>query len=512
MTSPNKAKLKPAVILIADRTLSARYKILFEGIFATMQTTQLPELAMRCFLSPAAAVDTTGRARTLPLGLRRVEAALLRYTDLTDRDVVCTTPERLHQLMGPWVNAVLFSSSDPLGMGMSNTTTTHFWSGQLYTSYWTQQLLTQLKIAKQKFGFKIIAGGAGAWQYKVAPQKRSELGIDVVFQGYFENAGPRFITDLLSGNEINDYTENETCVERITPIAGASTLGIIELSRGCGKGCHYCAMSRNPMEHLTHDIILSDIRRNRSAGVTSVVSGSEDFFRYGGRGGNVNFEALAELLEKMNRLDDLSFIQIDHGNISSILQFSDAQLCELRHLLSWKNKTDYLWVNMGIESANGQLVQANCPGKAAPFDSGQWQELVKEAADKMTRCGFFSVFSIILGLPGETPDDIRRTKGLVDYLGTQHAVIFPIFYEPIKSGETKNRFTLECMTRGHLELYRACYEINFKEVPNLFWDNQRAGGVSLAKRSLFRVLGRGEIFAWRKAFKQVGKQIDARQK
>ena len=27
-------------------------------------------------------------------------------------------------------------------------------------------------------------------------------------------------------------------------------------------------------------------------------------------------------------------------------------------------------------------------------------------AEKMTRNGFFSVFSVILGLPGETPDDI----------------------------------------------------------------------------------------------------------
>jgi len=503
--------LTPAVILVADRTLSAEYKILFEGIFATMQTTQVPQLAMRRFLSPPAKTSPNGRALTAALGLRRIESALLRYTPLTEQDVVCTTPEALPRLLGPWVRAVLFSSSDPLGKGMSNTTTTNFWDGQLYTRFWTFELLNQLKEAKQEYKFKVIAGGAGAWQFKAYPQTRDELGIDAVFEGYFESFGPQFIADLLEGKETFDYTESDSATDKIVPITAASTMGVIELSRGCGKGCRFCTMAHKKMRHLSSDTILADLHRNRDAGLTSVVSSSEDFFRYGAKGGNINFEALAELLEQMRQVEGLSFMQIDHGNISSVLQFSDNQLREIRQLLSWNKKTDYLWVNMGIESANGQLVKTNCPGKIAPLQADDWEQHIKEAADKMSRCGFFSVFSVILGLPGETPDDVIRTKRLVEYLGEKHAVIFPIFYEPVNSESANgDRFTLNKMTTEHLELYRTCYEINFKGIPGLFWDNQRAGGVSLAKRSLLRILGKGEIHSWRKAFKKVGRQINAR--
>lgn len=345
--------------------------------------------------------------------------------------------------------------------------------------------------AKQRFGFKIVAGGAGAWQWVCDPEQTTRLGVDTIFEGYFESSGPELFTNIIEGRQREKHIhQNDPAVEKIQTITGASMLGIIELSRGRGRGCKFCTMAREKMRHVPVDTILADLATNVSNGVTSVVSGSEDFFRYGGTGLKPDFDKLRELLVQMKQIKGLSFMQIDHANITSVLQLTDDQLTEIRELLSWSARTDYLWVNMGIESANGNLVAASCPGKIAPFRAEDWPELVLETAERMARTGFYPVFSVILGLPGETPDDISRTLQLVKKLGAGKAVIFPIFYEPVLLEEIENgqRFTLPKMRADHLELYRTCYEINFKSVPSLIWDNQRAGDVSWLKRATMLML------------------------
>ena len=502
--------LQPAVILVAERTLSAAYQVLFEGIFATMQTTQVPALAMRRFMAPPVKTDEAGRARLAPLGLRRVESALLARTALGADDVVCTTPEALDKLLGPWVKVVAVTSSDPLGRGMSNTTTANFWKGELYTRAWMRLLLGRLAEAKATHGFKTLVGGAGAWQYLAEPGAAAEQGIDTVFDGYFETDGPGLLADILAGKDAPPVVRAEgTGADAIEPIVGASAMGVIELSRGCGKGCSFCTMARRRMAHLPVDTILADLATNVAAGVRSVVSASEDFFRYGGSGSGVDFDGLAGLLAKMKNVGGLGFMQIDHANISSVLQFTDEQLIEIRRLLTWSERTDYLWVNMGVESANGRLVERIAPGKIAPFRADDWEGMAREAAERMVRCGFFPVFSVILGLPGETGEDVVRTIKLVEHLGRAGCVIFPIFHEP-PVGAAGIRFTLDDMRPDHLRLYTMCYEINFKGVPRLIWDNQRAGGVSWLKRSMLQLLGRLEVRAWRRNFRRVGKRIARR--
>jgi len=202
-------------------------------------------------------------------------------------------------------------------------------------------------------------------------------------------------------------------------------------------------------------------------------------------------------------------MQLDHANISTVAQLTDTQLQETRRLLTWEKPTQYLWINMGAESASGRLVAANCPGKVAPFQAEDWEPLLYTTARRMTQNGYFGVFSLVLGLPGEAPEDVEKTLRFVRFLETQNAVVFPVFYEPLLEQQIQEglKFTLNKMTAAHLELYRSCYEINFRQIPKLFWDNQRAGGVSWFKRAAMQMLGKTEVYSWRKTFRKLGAKL-----
>jgi len=502
--------LQPAVVLVADRTLSARYRILFEGVFATAQTTQVPETLMRRLLAPPAATDNTGRARTVPLGLRRVESALLARTPLGPDDVVCTTPEALPRLLGPWTKVVAVSSSDPLGHGMSNTTTREFSSGLLYTRAWADRLMAAIGDARRRFGFRVIAGGAGAWQYVQYPDDAARHAVDTVFEGYFEADGPDLLRSIAEGGDAPPHHRSRhDAADQALPIRGPSTMGMIELSRGCGNGCRFCLMADRRMEHLAEDTILADVETNVASGTRALASSSEDFFRYGADGRRVNFERLRRLLARIQAVRGGTFLQVSHANISSVLQLDADQLAEIRRLLAADPDAHYLWVNLGLESANGRLVHANGPGKIAPFDPDDWEVMALDAADRLRRAGFFPVFSIVLGLPGETVDDIRRTRRLADRLAEGPAAIFPVFHEPVRPDRDGAPFRLPAMTREHLDLYAAAYEVNFRWIPRLYWDNQKVGGVGLVRRTLTQALGRAEIRLWRRRFRRLAAALDA---
>lgn len=496
--SPSEA----AVVLTADRTLMARYPVLFDGMVCASQTTTTPWPLIRHLLAPP--VQREGlRARQAPLGLRRIEAALTR--DGWDAAaVVVVRPEDLPKVVGPRTRLIGLSSGDPLGLGMNSNTMAGIAGGSIHTSRCFRRLSRRIAALRHRAPeARVVMGGPGAWQLVADDAARRELGIDHVVTGYCEANVAELFRRIADGGDLPPVLAGaQPEAERVPRIRGASVMGSVELSRGCGLGCQFCTLAATRMIHLPADTILADVETNLAAGVRSICLIGEDVFRYGANGGRVSPDALMALLRRLRELPELRLIQTDHANITSAAQFSDEQLRELHRLFVGQQRHDYVWLNLGVETASGELLAANGGrAKMAPYSPGEWGDVCLEQVRRLVRAGFFPLVSLVFGMPGETAAHVEQTARWVEELRDERVAIFPLFHAPIDG--RRRPFGTADMSPAHWRLFRACYRLNFKWVPRLVWDNQAGAGVGLGRRLLLQTLGRCQtawwnlLFAWR---------------
>lgn len=484
------------LVLTADRTLLADYPTLLDGMTATVQTTAVPSVVMRRMLAPAMPCDGV-RALRAPLGLRRLEAAL-RRAGWAAQDVAIVPPEHLAEAIGPATRVVALSSGDPLGQGMTSTTMSAITGAEPYTQRWFARLCAHLQGLRQSgLSFRVVAGGPGAWQLEQQPSAAKALGIDVVFCGYAESEAPALMTRLAKGESLDSViSAGAGSAADIPPVLGATVMGVVEISRGCGRGCGFCTLAEEPIVHLPVEQIVADARTNIAGGAPALSLIAEDLFRYGARGATPEPQRLMDMLAAVGAVDGLRMIQVDHANVSSVAQMSAAELREVNRLLRASAAHRWVWVNLGVETASGELMQANgLAGKVSPFRLEDWAELCDAAVRRLSEAGFMPMASLILGLPGETSEHIRQTLDLVQRWRGLPMVAFPIFHVAVRPDERS--FGIDGMTEPHWRLFSACYDFNFRWIPSLIADNHRAAGAPRGRSIFIQLAGRGQKLQWK---------------
>lgn len=488
------------VVLTADRTLMAGYRALFDGMMSASQTSRTPALLMKGLLAPALAREGLA-ARQAPLGLRRIEAALVSH-GWDPRDVAIVRPEDIKRAIGPATRVIGVSSGDPLGMGMNSNTMAGIAGGEIYTSRWFRALLARIaRVRARALQARVVVGGPGAWQLCRNDDACRGLGIDHVLTGYAETSVGKVFRELADGNELPQLIPAQPVnAQAIPAIRAATVMGAVEVSRGCGLGCGFCTIGRSPMLHLPIDTIIADVQTNVAAGVTAIALVTEDIFRFAAKGNDVRPDALIALLSEIRRLPGLGLLQTDHANVTSTAQFSDHELAEVHRLFAPEgSRHDYVWLNLGVETASGELLAANGGRpKMAPYAPGEWAEVCMEQVRRLTAAGFFPFISLLMGLPGEDESHVEASIRWVARLRGERVAVFPLFYAPIDGRGPA--FGVQDMSPAHWRLFRACYRLNFKWVPRLCWDNQSAAGVALWKRMLMQALGRAQVGWWKALF------------
>lgn len=485
------------IVLTADRTLTANYQLLFDGMLAASQTTSAPPAIFGPLLMPHRDRSNV-RATVAPLGLRRIEAALLAG-GFTSDDVAVVNEDHLAEAIGSDTRIIGISSGEPAGLGMNSSTMTAIVGGRIYPEAMFRRLLRKIHRLNRNVAAKIVLGGPGAWQIAGDSPRRKTLGIDHVVAGYAEETAADTFHRLLRQEPLPEVISgNAQAASSIPPIRGASTMGVTEISRGCGLGCSFCTIARVPMVHLPPETILADIQTNLAAGLPNVAVLSEDFFRYGAEGMTANPDRLVSLLRDIRRLPQVRLIQIDHANVASIAQYDDQQLSTIHDLLVGRDRDRVVWVNVGVETASDDLLRRVGAGaKLGRNQAEPWGDFSAQQLRRLCRAKFFPMASLMIGLPDETDEHVRQTLDWVQSLQNERLAVFPVLCAPIDGARPPDPRTLRPL---HWSLIQACYKLNFRWVPWLYRDNQAAAGVSAVRRAALQLMGYGQILQWKTLF------------
>ena len=474
----------------------AAYDVLLDGMIASSQTTSTPWPIMDRLLMPRAA-HPDGRALYAPAGLRRIEAALLAGG--FDRSEIAVVDDaHLHTVIGPDTRVVAVSSGEPTGAGMSSTTMTAVAGGRIYPHVLLERLLRRVSRIRgdRAPDSLVVVGGPGAWQLAGDPAARNRLGIHHLVTGYAEGNAAEVFRELIEGVASSPVIEGRAgTIETIPAMVGAASMGSVEVTRGCGMGCGFCTLSTVPLLNLPLDTILADAQTNLAAGLRAVALLSEDILRYGSHGRDVAPDRLIGMLRALRECDGLRLIQADHASINSVSRFSDGELAELCHLLAPGAPAGTAWVNVGVETASGHLMHAvGCAPKMGRVIPDDWGEHCAAQLRRLSDAGFTPMASLVLGLPGETAGDVMQTLEWVRRMRGLRMTIFPVLYAPTDGSAAVSG---QALSRLHWQLFRECYEFNFRWMPVLFGSNQLLGGTGSLKRGLLQMMGHGQAALWR---------------
>ncbi len=444
-------------VISVDRTLmTTHHGREFLGFMTTGPAVLLPERLWMWLSAPRVERGPDGLPKYAPYGLRKVEAALqdAGYSAaIVDPDDAPRYAERAKAFLVGHHDYFAFnppSSEWWLVTGrepVNRKSFLRFMAG-----------IAEVKRSRNP-GLRIIVGGPAAWQWLYVPHYVEDFLVDTIVDGEAERAVVELARMIEEGRDVPRYLSvaprDSPRVDEISRIKRASVNGLIEIMRGCPRGCKFCNVTLRPLRNIPLEHIEEELRVNRSAGIRAGLLHSEDVLLYGADGVHPRPEPLLKLHELAMRYYDKS-VAWSHASLAAVVaaEREHGLISRMSEILRG-NGQDYLGFQTGIETGSPRLARAIMPAKAAPYPADKWPDIVEEAFSILHDNGMVPAATIILGLPGETPDDVVKTLELMDRLRPYRSMIVPMFFVPMGVLRREDWFRSVNLSREHAELMLA---------------------------------------------------------
>jgi len=433
------------VVLTADRALFSDFNGLDAlGFGLCLPVRLVPWLLEYRILAPPAKGDSKGRALFAPYNLAKIEAALLAYGFKHD-DVVIAPPEKLEKVVDEDTAVIGVGVVDPQGLApVSWTLKAMTGGGTTCTQYEFEKLMWRIKKIREKRGmkFKLVIGGPGAWQLR---RVEDRFGIDVLVEGEGEVTFPLLVERIMRGEEVPRHIQGEpTPLEKVPFVSTPSRNGLVEITRGCPRRCHFCSPTMKFFRTIPLENVLKELELNLSRGSLSASFVTEDVLLYGASATPLKFnpDAVMKLYEeslKVAKRYGIEKIGFSHVTLSSCL--ANPKVVRFISEVNNLSPDEPFLPQVGIESGSPRIVARYFAGKPWPWKAEEWQNVVIEASKLINENYWYPCYTYIVGFPGETADDYMKTLELLDKLKSERLKgwLFPLLLIPMGGTLMENR-------------------------------------------------------------------------
>ncbi|HZD43667.1 MAG TPA: radical SAM protein, partial [Methanomicrobiales archaeon] len=443
------------IILTADETMMSTYRGgMFLGFSTCAPRGILPDWFFFFAFAPPV-VRKNGRAVFSDLGLRTIEAALIR-DGFSEEEVAVVHPLDFKKMIGDETRIVAIGAHDPLGINPPTSTFVDIArTGPPYNRVKFLELMKNPYLSN----LTTIVGGKGAWQVS-SPEAMEKLHIDHIHMGMGDVSMPRTCRQILNGEEVPRIIMGEDVpADQIPNIIRPTVHGLVEVSRGCGRGCAFCTPGNLRVVHKPIDHIVRDVEVNVRAGNTTALLHSEDVLCYGSKGIAADPEKVIHLVDRVLAIEGVEAFACSHIALATAYHHPEL-VDQISEKVLPLPKETWIGAQTGIETGSPRLMERHMRGKCLPAKPDKWHDIVVGSLSHLSDAGWVLACTMVVGLPGETEEDILMTQDLVEELKDLRVFLVPMNFVAMGGSglSLADSFTVEKMTPAHWALLGSCIE------------------------------------------------------
>ncbi len=466
------------VILSTDRSLMTNHHgNEFLG-FGTTMPLILPRRFIQWLFAPPMK-HRDGIVWEAPYGIRRVEAALLA----SGVKAAVVDPDWVPKYLRGGAKVLVLRHHDWFGLNPPTSTWTALIKGaEPLNVVLFREFMERVVRVREEVDFKVVAAGPAVWEWLHMHGKIDEYGIDVIVDSNGDRedwAVVKVVKRLLNGLPVPKYVKvgfkDSVTLDRIVPIRHASVNGLVEIGLGCPRGCTFCSVGGRPLRWYPLEFIEEEIRVNVREGQRSGILSATNVLLYG----SSTVYPRPEKVLAVNRLAKKYWECVGWSHLTLAAAITNKKLIrDLHDLLVDGEKQRFIGVEVGVESGSVRIMRKHMPAKPAPYPVERWPELVEEAFALLHENEVIPASTLVVGLPGETEDDVIATIELVERLRPYRSLIVPMFFVPMGPSRLGGEEWFRRLKPCHVDLLMTCLKHDVYWAKNLI--DHYLTGVKLA--------------------------------